>query len=350
MSDVSGGPGWWLASDDKWYPPDLQPAPLPSMAPSPGWWAASDGKWYPPEQHPDYRPSPSPSPSPSPCHRPSAALPSPSLDPAEPAQPARPRVVKKKPAWPWAVAAAVVVVIIIVSVAAWGGKKGTTGGSTPTTAAAASWAGTTAPTSTPPTTSPPTTTPSTTAPPTTAPPTTVDTSAAALQFKSGEGVQNLQQFTVPAVLEGVGPHLYVQLLKPSEARICKWSRRDRLGHLHRRYRRVRVRLSDDRRRAERGRGREVAPPTPTTTPARSLSKSTRTAAGQSGWRRSRNEPTFGTKVDRALYSSAVGKPIHPTRPGTPPWMQGTKTPNPQHLHWRPSQTPCSPPRGFPWCG
>ena len=49
MSDVSGGPGWWLASDDKWYPPDLQPAPLPSMAPSPGWWAASDGKWYPPE-------------------------------------------------------------------------------------------------------------------------------------------------------------------------------------------------------------------------------------------------------------------------------------------------------------
>ena len=43
---------------------------------------------------------------------------------------------------------------------------------------------------------------STTAPPTTAPPTTVDTSAAALQFKSGEGVQNLQQFTVPASSKG----------------------------------------------------------------------------------------------------------------------------------------------------
>lgn len=33
MSDVSGGPGWWLASD---------------------------GRWYRPEQHPDYRPSPPP--------------------------------------------------------------------------------------------------------------------------------------------------------------------------------------------------------------------------------------------------------------------------------------------------
>ena len=36
MSDVSGGPGWWQASD---------------------------GKWYRPEQHPDYRPPPPPPPS-----------------------------------------------------------------------------------------------------------------------------------------------------------------------------------------------------------------------------------------------------------------------------------------------
>jgi hypothetical protein len=30
----------------------------------PGWWHASDGKWYPPEQHPNYRPPPPPPPPP----------------------------------------------------------------------------------------------------------------------------------------------------------------------------------------------------------------------------------------------------------------------------------------------
>lgn len=29
MSDVSGGPGWWQASDQKWYPPELHPAYRP---------------------------------------------------------------------------------------------------------------------------------------------------------------------------------------------------------------------------------------------------------------------------------------------------------------------------------
>ena len=43
MSDTSQGPGWWLASDGKWYPPADTDA-----APGPGWWLASDGKWYPP--------------------------------------------------------------------------------------------------------------------------------------------------------------------------------------------------------------------------------------------------------------------------------------------------------------
>jgi len=51
VSDVSQGPGWWQASDLKWYPPEQRP----------GWWQASDLNWYPPEQHPDYRaPSPQP--------------------------------------------------------------------------------------------------------------------------------------------------------------------------------------------------------------------------------------------------------------------------------------------------
>lgn len=33
MSDVSQGPGWWLASDGKWYPPSASPG---SVAPQPG--------------------------------------------------------------------------------------------------------------------------------------------------------------------------------------------------------------------------------------------------------------------------------------------------------------------------
>lgn len=34
MSETSGGPGWWLASDGRFYPPELSPV---SNAPSPGW-------------------------------------------------------------------------------------------------------------------------------------------------------------------------------------------------------------------------------------------------------------------------------------------------------------------------
>ncbi len=37
MSDTSGGPGWWIASDGKWYPPHLHPsyqAPPATQAPS----------------------------------------------------------------------------------------------------------------------------------------------------------------------------------------------------------------------------------------------------------------------------------------------------------------------------
>jgi hypothetical protein len=34
MSDVSNGPGWWQASDGKWYPPEQQPSEAPA-APQP---------------------------------------------------------------------------------------------------------------------------------------------------------------------------------------------------------------------------------------------------------------------------------------------------------------------------
>jgi len=35
MSDQSQGPGWWLASDGKWYPPQA-PHPAPASTPKPG--------------------------------------------------------------------------------------------------------------------------------------------------------------------------------------------------------------------------------------------------------------------------------------------------------------------------
>jgi hypothetical protein len=53
MSDAPQGPGWWQASDGKWYPPQPQAQPVAppanSVAPGPGWWQASDGNWYPPQ-------------------------------------------------------------------------------------------------------------------------------------------------------------------------------------------------------------------------------------------------------------------------------------------------------------
>ena len=39
------GPGWWLADDGEWYPPETPPKTKP---PAPGYWMASDGRWYPP--------------------------------------------------------------------------------------------------------------------------------------------------------------------------------------------------------------------------------------------------------------------------------------------------------------
>jgi CRP/FNR family transcriptional regulator, cyclic AMP receptor protein len=35
MSEVSNGPGWWVASDGKWYPPELHPNYVPPPPPRP---------------------------------------------------------------------------------------------------------------------------------------------------------------------------------------------------------------------------------------------------------------------------------------------------------------------------
>jgi hypothetical protein len=52
MSDTSGGPGWWLASDGRWYPPEQHPqygAPprSPYGAPPNSPYGSPTGPWYP---------------------------------------------------------------------------------------------------------------------------------------------------------------------------------------------------------------------------------------------------------------------------------------------------------------
>jgi hypothetical protein len=55
MTDRSQGPGWWIASDGKWYPPHLHPAysSVPSTG-EPTRWPASDGWQHPAERHTDH--------------------------------------------------------------------------------------------------------------------------------------------------------------------------------------------------------------------------------------------------------------------------------------------------------
>ncbi len=43
MSDVSQGPGWWLASDGKWYPPGQPPSYVPAPPPMPYPYVSSNG-------------------------------------------------------------------------------------------------------------------------------------------------------------------------------------------------------------------------------------------------------------------------------------------------------------------
>lgn len=52
MSDIPQGPGWWQASDDRWYPPDAQPGPDPAPPAdatswSPGYGAGHYGEAVP---------------------------------------------------------------------------------------------------------------------------------------------------------------------------------------------------------------------------------------------------------------------------------------------------------------
>lgn len=85
---------------------------MSDSAQGPGWWQASDGKWYPPESHPSYSAPPPPGPS------------LPQTPPAQPVQSyhdlvqaAPPARKQKKPWWRrwWAIAIGVIIVIAVIA-------------------------------------------------------------------------------------------------------------------------------------------------------------------------------------------------------------------------------------------
>jgi len=152
---------------------------MSDVSQGPGWWQASDGKWYAPEQGAGYVPPPPPP-------TPAAAAPAPPVPPVTTpdAGPEATPPEKKSHRGLWIAIGAIVVVIIII-VASSSSKKNndttaaTAAGSTPTTAA------------TPATAAAPTTTTTAASPV----PTVVWT-------QSGSGQSSGAQFTIPSNAKG----------------------------------------------------------------------------------------------------------------------------------------------------
>jgi hypothetical protein len=113
----------------------------------PGWWQATDGKWYAPETHPNYQPPP-PLPPPLPPPPQVVAPPGMPATQGESVPPGGPTPAKSKTGRNVAIAAGVIVLVIIIVAVAAGSKKSTT--TTATTSGGA-------PATAPPTTAPPTT-------------------------------------------------------------------------------------------------------------------------------------------------------------------------------------------------
>jgi hypothetical protein len=65
MSDTSQGPGWWLASDGKWYPPETWTGPpLPTGLPAASPMPQQTGAYQPYQQFQPYQPYPGSGPMP----------------------------------------------------------------------------------------------------------------------------------------------------------------------------------------------------------------------------------------------------------------------------------------------
>jgi hypothetical protein len=58
MTDTSQGPGWWLASDGRWYPPEAHPNYVPPPPPNPQQWAGVSAPQAPPPQPGQWAPEP----------------------------------------------------------------------------------------------------------------------------------------------------------------------------------------------------------------------------------------------------------------------------------------------------
>jgi len=104
---------------------------MSDVSQGPGWWQASDGKWYAPEQAPGYVPPPPPPPMAAPAPDPSLAAPEP----------------KKSHRGRWIAVGVVAVIVIIIIVASSSKKSNDNNATTASTAAgaAASTTPTTAP-------------------------------------------------------------------------------------------------------------------------------------------------------------------------------------------------------------
>ncbi len=157
----------------------------------PGWWQATDGKWYAPETHPDYRPP-----------QPQIPPPPPMVPPEAPAS-TKDRLVarwRRHPVW-WTILAVFIVLFVIGGIANAVNPPKTVKAAPPATTTTQAPTTTTRPRTTT-TTSPPTTTTTTApAPPpttTTAPPptTTAAPAPATLFTQSGSGIGDTAQFTV----------------------------------------------------------------------------------------------------------------------------------------------------------
>ena len=69
MSDTSQGPGWWLASDGKWYPPEAAPPPPPPPSPLGGHEPGNSLAVPPPDTAPRGQPEPQSGAAPQPVSR-----------------------------------------------------------------------------------------------------------------------------------------------------------------------------------------------------------------------------------------------------------------------------------------
>jgi hypothetical protein len=88
---------------------------MSDTAQGPGWWQASDGKWYRPEQHPNYQPPAQPSAPPAmqapPATMTSAVAPSTPGDMVQQFRAVTPSGVVGKPRQPWVVAVLTIITL-----------------------------------------------------------------------------------------------------------------------------------------------------------------------------------------------------------------------------------------------